>query len=80
MQTDTDTQYRPVDGDLTDRLEAFSTERKKIILTYRTWNDKNDSKIGHISNIFTRDHKDYLEMLDGTVIRLDKIIEIHETH
>ena len=71
-------EYKPVDGDLTDQLEAISTEQKKITLTYRTWNEKTDSKIGHIRNLFTRDHADYLEMSDGTVVRLDKLIDVKE--
>jgi Rho-binding antiterminator len=74
-QTGNRSDYKPVHCDLTDELEALAIQKKPINLKYRTEAGSTDWKLGHIQDLFTKDHADFLKLVDGTVIRLDRIVE-----
>ena len=76
----TQSDYKPNLCDLSDELEALSTQKKPLDLTYRTETNHIESKLGRIVDLFTQNHTDYLKFSDGTVIRLDQVIEWRLIH
>ena len=78
MMTQLNADYKPVSCDLSDELEGLSLKKKPVQLKVSTLNGGTDWKQGHIQDLFTQDHADFVKLSDGTVIRLDKIIEWRE--
>jgi Rho-binding antiterminator len=73
MQTNSD--YKPVSCDLSDELEAISVRKQSVLLKIKDAQGAEDWRQGRIDDLFTKDHAEFLKLADGTVIRLDKIIE-----
>lgn len=69
--------YKPVSCDLSDELEALSVKHRGVTLKYLGENGS-EWITGHIADLYAKDHADYLKLDNGTVIRLDKIIEWRE--
>ena len=67
--------YKPVSCDLSDELEAISIQKKSVNLKVQEENGETTWKKGQIADLFAKDHADYLKLVDGTVIRLDKILD-----
>ncbi len=79
MRSNTEsTPYKPVSCDLSDELEAISIKKKSVNLRVLDDNGETIWKKGQIEDLFARDHADYLKLVDGTVIRLDKILDWRE--
>ncbi len=70
--------YKPVSCDLSDELEALSTLKKPVRLKIENELGRIEWRLGHIQDLYARNHADYLKLRDGTEIRLDKILEWRE--
>ncbi len=71
--------YVPVSCDLSDELELLSMRKQKVELKVNVDSGSVDYKLGLIQDLFTKDHADFLKLSDGSVIRLDKIMEWRKT-
>ncbi len=70
--------YKPVSCDLSDRLEELSVHKRPVELNIVYDDGHTDWRFGTIVDLFAKDHADYLKLADGTEVRLDKIIEWRE--
>jgi Rho-binding antiterminator len=82
MQPNADSKntYQPVSCDLSDELEAISMHKKSVNLKVQEDNGETVWKQGQIADLFAQDHADFLKLVDGTVIRLDKILDWRTTN
>ena len=68
--------YKPVNCDFYDELEALSTLKKKSDIIFIGDNGGKSVIQGRISDLYTRDHVEYMKLDNGLEIRLDQIVEI----
>ncbi|MDR3608137.1 MAG: hypothetical protein P4M08_12245 [Oligoflexia bacterium] len=73
----TSTPYKPVDTDLIDDLEHFASDRIHVRIVYLDHTQTRVELRGHIAEVFTKDHQEFLRMDDKREVRLDQILEIH---
>jgi Rho-binding antiterminator len=71
------TPYIPIDCNMYDVLLAKATLKKLCIIVFRT-NEKINSLTATIVDVYTKAKEEFMQLSDGTVIRLDKIISIDE--
>lgn len=68
--------YIPISCHFYDRLEAWSTLKKKVEIKYVNSEGKVLTTTGHINDLRTRQKIEYLELENGLEIRLDQLIEV----
>ena len=68
--------YRPIDCSLHDRLEAASTLRKIVAISYRTAQGELVEIEDRILDIFSRDGAEYLRLSSTADIRLDDLCSV----
>ena len=69
--------YEPVSCDFTDEIEDLSVRKLPVDVSY--WDQSANLKkaCGRITDIFTSSEKEeFLKLEDGTLVRLDKILEV----
>lgn len=71
-----DKEYKPIACGLYDELELRALKKNKINLVFR--NSLNEVEIIDcvIADLFSNNKVEYLKTDDGTIIRLDEIIEL----
>lgn len=71
-----DREYKPIACGLYDELELRALRKNKINLVFR--NSLNEVEIIDcvIADLFSNNKVEYLKTDDGTIIRLDEIIEL----
>jgi Rho-binding antiterminator len=69
-------EYKPVNCDFYDELEALATLKKKSDIIFMADNGGKSIIHGRISDLYTRDHVEYMCLDNGLEIRLDRIIQI----
>jgi Rho-binding antiterminator len=71
-----DREYKPIACGLYDELELRALRKNKINLVFR--NSLNEVEIIDcvIADLFSKNKVEYLKTDDGTIIRLDEIIEL----
>ncbi len=71
-----DKEYKPIACGLYDELELRALRKNKINLVFR--NSLNEVEIIDcvIADLFSNNKVEYLKTDDGTIIRLDEIIEL----
>jgi transcriptional antiterminator Rof (Rho-off) len=67
--------YKPVNCNLSDDLESLSVRHKPVRLKLILDDGHSTWRQGQIKDLFTKDHADFIELSDGSVFRLDKIVE-----
>ncbi len=65
--------YKPVDCDFEDKLEAIATLHRTANITYQGEDNNSTTIESEIVDIYADSGADYCKLKDGTVIRLDKI-------
>ncbi len=67
--------YKPIDCNFYDELEALATLRKMAKITYM---QEGVMQTVHaiITNLYTQNHVEYMTLSDGHVVRLDTLIEV----
>ena len=69
--------YEPVACDFTDEIEDFSVRKLPVDVTYWDESAHLTKACGKITDIFTSPGKEeFLKLEDGTLVRLDKIMEV----
>ena len=71
-----DREYKPIACGLYDELELRALRKNKINLVFR--NSFNEVEIIDcvIADLFSKNKVEYLKTEDGTIIRLDEVIEL----
>ena len=69
-------EYKPVNCDFYDELEALATLKKKADIVFIADNGGKSVIQGRITDLYTRDHVEYMKLDNGLEIRLDEVIEI----
>lgn len=67
-------EYVPVDCNYYDELEALATKKKEIEIMHLSETGVRLRKYGMIKTFFIKDKAEFMELLDGTTIRLDRLI------
>ena len=68
--------YAPIDCHFHDRIEAYATTRRRVVVTYQGEAESRASE-GVIEDIWTAPTKEeFLRMDDGTEVRLDRILTL----
>jgi Rho-binding antiterminator len=70
-------EYRLVNCEFHDRLEAWSTLRQPCQIIYRNAIDERIEIRDRIVDVYAAHQADFLKLSDGTEIRLDKIISVN---
>jgi hypothetical protein len=69
--------YEPVSCDFTDEIEDLSVRKLPVDVSYWNQSAELQKACGRITDIFTSPEKEeFLQLDDGTTVRLDKIFEI----
>jgi hypothetical protein len=71
------TPYKTVDTDLIDDLEHFAVDKIHVRIVFLDHSGTQTELRGHIAEVFTKDHGEFLRMSDGREMRLDQILEVH---
>jgi Rho-binding antiterminator len=66
--------YQPINCNYYDELEALATLRKKVVLEYYGSSGEKQSVESRIVNLYTRTKEEFMELEDGIVFRLDRLI------
>ena len=69
--------YRPVSCDFIDELEVYSLKKEIVNLKVQGPEGQVAWIHGRVKDIFTRDHAEFVQLEDGSEIRLDHILEHH---
>lgn len=68
--------YKQVSCDFYDVLEAFATRKELCVITFNAL--KGQSTVTDIiTDIFTKDNSEFLQLASGSVIRLDQLLEVN---
>lgn len=69
--------YEPIDCNFYDLLEAAATLKKECIIDFFNAKFQEQQILSRIKNLFTENKEEYMELENGTLIRLDKIIAVN---
>ena len=67
------TSYEPIDCSVHDRLEALAVTRSPCRIAFLTPSGDEHSAAGRIVDVFARGGAEYIQLADGTEIRLDRL-------
>jgi hypothetical protein len=73
----TTTPYKPIDTDLVDDLEHYALDKIHVRLVFLDHSATRTEIRGHIAEIYTKEHQEFLRMTDGREMRLDQLLEVH---
>ncbi len=68
--------YVPVDTDLVDNLEHYASDKIHVQIHYKDHTGTAQEMRGLIGDVYTKEHQEFLKMVDGREIRLDQITEV----
>lgn len=68
--------YKPVDCDFTDELEFAVVKKLNVEVHFKKENEDISSVSGKLVDIFTQNKEEFLKVSDGTLIRLDRVMEV----
>lgn len=68
--------YTPISCSFYDELEALATIKELVVIEY--YADNNPLKIsGKITNLYTKQKEEFVELNNDIIIRLDKLIAVN---
>jgi Rho-binding antiterminator len=70
------TDYRPINCNYYDELEAIATLRKRVPIIYESKNGPITVEGVGIRDLYTKDKEEFLVLTNGQTIRLDFLIEV----
>ena len=70
-------EYRLVDCEFHDRLEAWATLHQPCQIVYRNIMNEQVEIYDRIVDVYAADKADFMKLSDGTEIRLDQIISVN---
>ena len=68
--------YRPIACSIHDRLEAASTLRRTVALSFLAPDGEAQSRTEPIVDVFTREGAEYLRLASGLEVRLDRLLAL----
>ena len=68
--------YQPISCGLHDQLLAHATLRRNCTISYRDDMGQLQKTESLIQDVYTRDGAEYMKLEDGTIIRLDRLVQI----
>jgi Rho-binding antiterminator len=73
-----DKEYHPIKCDYYDRLEEWATRKQALTIKYLSEDEQEQQAEGVVIDLYVREHVEYLELNNGTEIRLDRIKSIND--
>ena len=70
--------YRLINCEFHDRLEAWSTLRQPCQIVYQNAVGELVTVGDRIVDVYAANREEFLKLSDGTVIRLDKLISVND--
>lgn len=70
-------QYQPIDCDYYDRLEAWATMQTVCVIAFRDEEGRPQEITGRITNLYTLNKAEFLQMDNGLTLRLDSLVAIN---
>ena len=69
--------YRPISCNFYDELEAIATLKQQASIHYRQTDGTSAIAEGKITNLYTKNKEEFLELDTGFVLRLDYLISVN---
>ncbi len=69
------TEYTPIDCGDYDYLELWALKKTNLHITYAINNEEHKTQ-GRITNLFTKNKKEFMEINNSSIIRLDMLLLI----
>jgi len=69
--------YIPISCSYYDELEAISTLKEMVVIEYFNDDNKPTTVAGRIVNLYTKQKQEFVELSNGNIIRLDKLIAVN---
>lgn len=70
------TDYRPINCNYYDELEAIATLRKNVTVIYQSDGEQITLNEVGIKNLYAKDKEEFVVLTNGLTIRLDYLIEV----
>ena len=68
--------YKPISCDFHDELEAISVQKKPVEVVYKDERGGRQVLEGRITDLYTRDHEEFMIVEGGVEIRLDQLVMV----
>jgi Rho-binding antiterminator len=68
--------YQPINCDFYDILEAYATLKRVSTIVFMGTNGQRQQVNTRIINLFSKQKEEFMELEDGTILRLDGLISI----
>jgi Rho-binding antiterminator len=69
-------QYTPISCEFHDRLEDLATLRKLTSIRYLDDDHEPQQRNAIITDVYARDHAEYVSLSSGEIVRLDQLVEV----
>lgn len=68
--------YVPINCDFYDEIEIRAMRKSKTTVIYLSKNEEQITFEGVIKNVYSKNKEEFLEMEDGLIFRLDRLISL----
>jgi len=68
--------YQPISCNFYDILEAAATLKKECIIKMINADNQEEQIVSRIKNLFTKEKKEFMELENGRIIRLDQLVMV----
>lgn len=68
--------YQPISCNFYDILEAAATLKKECIIKIINTDNQEEQIVSRITNLFTREKGEFMELENGRIIRLDQLVMV----
>lgn len=68
--------YQPISCDFYDILEESATLKKRSIIHFYNTDWQEEQIVSRITNLFTKEKEEFVELENGEIIRLDHLISV----
>ncbi len=72
--------YVPIDTDLVDDIEHYSSDQMHVVIEYKDRDFSTKTMRGFIADVYTtKQSEEFLKMKDGRILRLDQLLKVEPT-
>lgn len=68
--------YVPIDCNYYDEIEILAMRKSKCIVVYLSENEEQTTIEGIIKNVYAKNKEEFLEMENGLIFRLDRLVSL----
>ena len=68
--------YIPINCDFYDEIEIHAMRKSKNTVVYLSKNEEQTTIEGIIKNVFSKNKEEFLEMENGLIFRLDRLVSL----